>query len=96
MADIICHNNGRYNLYSSITDSFRFDNAITLKELKSAIFLEFGETGLSGLPARLNRAHKQGVSALGYISLKDFLRGNRAGENEKELSYQECLSQYLS
>lgn len=97
MAEIICHNEGKYNIFSTIWDSFCFKSSITLDQLKQYTKDEYGELGLRSLDARLERAHSKGVSSLmGESSLKEFLVCNRAGEEEAELSYEECLVRFLS
>ncbi|MFD3435485.1 hypothetical protein [Alteromonas macleodii] len=96
MAQIICHHNGRYNLYNTISDGFRFVSSLSREQLESLIENESGEKGLSELPARLERAHQNGHSSISTESLDEFLCVNRAGENEECLTTQECIKHFLS
>jgi hypothetical protein len=92
---IICHNKGRYNFYSTISDGFRFVESINLKQLQDLIKEEDGTNGLKDLPERLERCYKQGTSYYG-TTLRELIECNRAGENEKNLSYKECIKRFLS
>jgi hypothetical protein len=92
---IICHNKGRYNFYSTISDGFRFVESINLKQLQDLIKEEDGTNGLKKLPERLERSHDQGTSMFD-MNLKELLEENRAGEDEKHLSYEECIKTFLS
>ncbi|OUX87963.1 MAG: hypothetical protein CBB95_07625 [Alteromonas sp. TMED35] len=96
MAQIICHHNGRYNLYNTMSDGFRFVSSLSREQLESLIEKEFGEKGLSELPARLELAHQNGHSTPSNESLDEFLCVNRAGENENFLTTEECIFRFLS
>ena len=89
MAQIICHDNGRYNFYCTISDGFRFVESISFEELVELIESE------GGIADRLERAHTNGHSAKSGGSLDDFLSCNRAGVNETELSTDQCIKQFL-
>ena len=95
MAQIICHDNGRYNFYCTISDGFRFVESISFEQLVELIKDEGGSHALSDLDDRLDRAHQFGHSARGGESLDDFLCCNRAGENEAKLSTEQCIKQFL-
>ena len=96
MSRIICHHKGRYNLYSTILDSFLFVSSINLEQLKQITEEESGYRGLVGLDERLVRAHKFGNSAHFQEDLGSFLCCNRAGENEECLTTEECIKRFLS
>lgn len=96
MANIICHCNGRYNIYSTVSDSFWYNSSISLKQLTHVIIDLYGNQGYRELHERVNRAHKYGTSAISRDSLEDLLTGNRAGKDEQELSAQECIDIFLS
>ncbi len=96
MANIICHNDGRYNIYTTISDGFRFVESLDLNQLKIYIRNRYGSEGVKNLPERLDRAHKNGHSRVPGGKLEDLLRLNRAGKNEKRLSFTECIKQFLS
>ena len=96
MPQIICHHNGRYNFYCTVSDGFRFVSSLSIEQLKSVIKDEQGDKGLYELSARLERAHKNGHSAISTESLEDFLCANRAGDNEEFLTTQQCVKRFLS
>lgn len=96
MSKIICHHNGRYNFYSTISDGFCYVSSISLDQLTHLIKEEYGESGLRELPKRLERAHKFGSSSMFREQLDVFLCCNRAGENEAKLSTEECIKRFLS
>lgn len=96
MASIICHHKGRYNIYSTVSDRFKFDSSMNLQELKEYIKEELGRKGLEKLPRRLKKVHKRGHSGFPPDSLTDTLCCNRAGENETTLTTQECIERFLS
>lgn len=64
MANIICHHEGKYNLYSTIADGFIYESSIDLEQLNYIIDIQLGKTGLSSLPERIERARKNGHSSL--------------------------------
>lgn len=96
MAQIILHKDGAYNIYSTIMDAPLFESALSLLQLKEYIKDEFGEDGLRNLYRRLERAHEIGCSAYDASDLEDCLCCNRAGKNEKTLSYKEFIKKYLT
>lgn len=98
MSGIICHHKGKYNVYSTVADGFYFESALSLERLQSWVQSEYGAKGLAELPARLERAHKNGHSSMVFIDedLDRFLLCNRAGDNEKHLSTSECIKRFLS
>ncbi len=96
MGHPICHHKGRYNIYSTISDSFWFKRGLTLAELTDAIKEEYGQQGLRDLPDRLERAHKCGHSAYDEgDNLANYLNCNRAGKDEACLSFEECIKQFF-
>ena len=95
MAQLILHKDGAYNIFSTIVDAPIYDSAITLNQLTDVIRHEHGEEGIRGLTGRLNRAHETGCS--GYNeTLETCILGNRAGENESELSVDDFIAKYLT
>jgi len=96
MSRIICHNNGRYNLYSTISDGFCYVSSLSLEQLEHLTKEEYGESGMRELPNRLERAHKFGNSCMFREPLDAFLCCNRAGDNEAKLSTKECIERFLS
>ena len=96
MSTVICHKDGRYNIYGSICDRFYWTKSISLDQLKSYIKDEHGNEGIRGLDDRLERAYEYGTSSHYAQSIKDVLVCNRAGPEEKHLSLQECIDQFLT
>ena len=96
MSEILCHHKGKYNYYNTVTDAFRFVSSLTLEQVTHLTNHEYGKTGLIQLKERLSRCHKNGHSCIHHETLEEFLICNRAGENEKKLSYKECIKRYLS
>lgn len=94
--NIICHHKGRYNFYSTISDGFTYPSSISLEQLRMVIRNIYGGSGVVLLEERLHRAHAYGTSSLPDETLDDFLCINRAGENEKHLSTEECIDQFLN
>lgn len=91
MPTYIIHNNGAYNLYSTISEAARYDHALTLKQLTDEIELESGHNGLQQLPARIERARKKGCSSIGTMSLADCISCNAA-----DLSLDDFIARYLT
>ena len=96
MTQLILHKDGAYNIYSTVSDSARYESALTLEQLEQAIRFEQGEQGVLGLPARIERAHKTGCSSIDGETLEECICCNRAGENESELSLDEFVTKYLT
>ena len=97
MANIICHHKGKYNIYSTIADGFIYEPSIGLNVLNRIIEIQFGKSGVSSLPERIERAQKNGHSSLtDDPGLDGFLCCNRAGDNEEFLSTSECIKRFLS
>lgn len=96
MALIICHHNGKYNIYTTIADGFIYESALTLEQLKEAIKEQGGNRALERLPERLKRAHKNGHSGNEGGDLDSFLCCNRAGEDEEHLTTEECIARFLT
>lgn len=96
MPNVICHHKGKYNLYTTIADGFCYESALTLEQLEQVIKERQGSDGIARLPERLERAHIFGHSGLFGGSLNELLLCNRAGENEKHLSYEECINKFLT
>lgn len=96
MSKIICHNNGRYNIYNTISDGFCWESSLSLEQLQEWTKEEEGNKGLRELPERLERAHEQGHSLCDEEDLDSFLCCNRAGDNEEQLTTQECIERFLT
>ena len=64
MPAFIIHKDGAYNVFSTVVDACYFEPALTLDELREWYRPEYGEAGMRVLPARLERAHSTGSSAI--------------------------------
>lgn len=99
MPRIICHHESRFNLYSTISDTFVFRCSITLCQLKKYIKYAEGAEGAIGLRALnepIKRAVYSGTSFTWHDDLDDLLTENRAGQDEATLSTEECIDRFLS
>lgn len=96
MGEFILHNDGVYNLYSTISDGLHFVSGLTKEQLEFFIKDQYGQRGLDALPERLKRAHKIGTSEIGAESIEDTLYCNRAGKNERHLSMQRIIKRFLT
>ena len=92
----LCYHNGKYNFYTPVMDAFCYIDSLSIEQVRMVTEKEYGKDGLERLPERLERAHKNGHSAHEGGNLEEFLSCNRAGDNEKHLSFEECIRQYLS
>ena len=95
MATTICHHEGKYNIYCSISDGFHWATALTIEQLEQLTEEKSGKDGLKLLKERPERAHRKGTSSHISKSLESELCINRAGKNEKHLTYQECLDTFF-
>lgn len=86
MASVICYHEGKYNVYSTISDSFCHERGMTLEQLRQRVRELDGQNGVDELAVRLDRAHRHGHSSAYAGTLEEFLYGNRAGESEAELA----------
>jgi len=60
---------------------------MTREEFEADYREQYGTKGMKELPERLDRAVKFGTSYHKAMSAEDLIRGNRAGEGERELSF---------
>lgn len=81
-------------VWSTIVDS-PITSWMTPEGLEEWLRARWGEAGLKDLPERIERAKKNGTSLLPELSLKDLVAGNRAGEKERELTFEEIISYEL-
>jgi len=97
MANTICHHDGRYNIYCSISDGFYWKSSISYDQLKEWYRDEYGRRGMLDFEERVKRAKETGTSCrIDRDGLESFLCVNRAGENESFLSIEECIKRFLS
>lgn len=96
MRRVICHHNGKFNIFSTVCDAFLYDNALSLEELRSEYMDEVEGFTSASLEKQVERAIEMGVGLNGYNSLGELLAANRAGPSEEHLSATECISRFLS
>lgn len=65
-----------------------------LEDFKEYYRTKYGNSAMGELEDRLKRVEEKGTSSQIDYSIDDLIIGNRAGENEKELSKEEILDQY--
>jgi hypothetical protein len=90
MPSFICHHNNRFFMWSTITDA-PTTGAMTLPEFEDWYRVRFGSEGMNTLPDRIARAVKNGTSSHEGESLRDMIRGNRAGPREGCLSFKKII-----
>lgn len=74
MGQYILNRGDAYNIWSDVVDACFFESALTIDQLREHIRDEFGPQGLEQLPARLERAHKTGCSALAGGTVEELAR----------------------
>lgn len=94
MAKIICHHEGRFNIYCTISDGFYFVESLDLEQLEYWHQEEYGRS--VDLSPRLERAITKGSSSIYEQDLESTLICNRAGEQEAHLSFDECIERFFS
>lgn len=100
MAEFILHHNGAYNIYNTVSDTARFEQAMTLEQFRAWYVRGYGEKSVCelggfGLEDRLARAHATGSSAYDE-DLEETICANRAGENESRLSVLQFIDRFLT
>ena len=88
MNETLCQNRDKFNYYNIVNGRFRFDEALTRGELATIAESE-GQTSLDRLPRQIGRARTG-------RDLDDILFTNRAGEDGKHLTFDECIEYFLS
>ena len=85
---------GKYLVWSSIVDA-PITYGMTLDELREYWREEYGRSGKDDLERILPRVESHGFSSPRYSSFADVIEGNRAGENESELTLDEIVEKYV-
>jgi len=82
-----------YFFWSSVVDA-PVSEGLSKEEFTKVYQMEFGLDGMRGFPERMERVEDHGSScALGQTA-DDMISGNRAGDNENELTKEEILNKY--
>jgi hypothetical protein len=66
----------------------------TKKDMADYLLEEYGNSNYEQQLVRLERCEKTGTSALDGSTMENIVSGNRAGENEKELSIEEIIKKF--
>lgn len=88
MPSYIIHNDGAYNVFSTISDGCHYVSALTLDQVCEVMDIQPNSE-------RLSRAHANGCSGIGW-TLDDCIAGNRAGEREATLTRDEFIRRFLT
>jgi len=85
----------KYLEWSTVWDK-PITRGMSLDELREYIKDKYGSTGLSELPERLERVEKYRTSFICDHNLGDTICGNRAGENETNISAKKIYQRYCT
>ena len=92
---IPCDGIDYYLEWSSIVDA-PVTYGMTLDEFMSYYKSEYGNNGLRGLDKRMKRVNETGTSdTVSRRPLNEWIRGNRAGDNEAELTLDQIANEYI-
>jgi len=91
MPRYIIHHDGLFFEYSTVVDA-PVTCAMTENEFREYYINKNGDSGLVEVDERMQRAIKKGCSGYFSKSAEDELKGNRAGPNETELSFNEVIA----
>jgi hypothetical protein len=91
MPRYVCHHEGRYFEWSTVVDS-PVTPAMSREEFAEYYKGEYGRRDFEAdFEARVERAEKNGTSAMTPTSLKEMTTYNRAGPNERRISLKKIL-----
>ena len=88
MRETLCKHRDKFNYFNIVSGRFRFDESLTRGELATIAETE-GQEALDKLPRQIGRARTG-------RDLDDILFTNRAGEEGKHLTLDECIEYFLS
>ena len=88
--------NGTNYYFDYSTESKEPSGAMVLAEYRAYYLKTHGRLALAKLSERLERADAKGTSGRMRRDLDDMLKGNRAGENQRELTTPELIDLLLS
>ena len=91
MSRYICHHDGKFFEWCTIVDA-PVTSAMTRQEFEEYYRDEYGRRAMSDLPRRIERAIEKGTSEHGEAGLRDLIEGNRAGEDETELTFDDVIA----
>lgn len=84
---------GKYLEWSTIVDA-PVSHGMTREKFDDYYRFLYGNEGMKMLPERMSRVETTGTSSHDGESVDDMIDGNRAGENERELSKEELIREY--
>ena len=90
MGNCIMKLDGRYLIWSTVVDAPTTE-LMTLEEFEVYYRNQYGRTGMEGLPHRMERVKAKGNSFFSGMTNDEVIAGNRAGENETELSKEQIV-----
>lgn len=84
-----------YLEWSSIVDA-PVTHGMTIEEFTEHYKEKYGSDGLSKLDDRLRRVHETGTSdAVCREPVEEWIKNNRAGDNETELTLDQIVDEYI-
>lgn len=98
MSQFIMQNEGRYNLFCTISDSFVFSSHLTREQLIEYLAPKGNKSGAMyqmDFRQRLRRADEKGTSSILDADIEEVLTCNRCGENEAFMPIDECIRKFL-
>ena len=96
MGQLILHNDGAYQIYTTVADGPCYGTALTLDELQAVLRFDGGQRAIDELPQRLERAHATGCSSALGMTLLECIACNRAGPNESTVEPEEFIRRWLT
>ena len=96
MGRLILHNNGAYQIYTTVADGPCYETALTLDELHAVLRYEGGQSAIDELPQRLERAHATGCSSALGMTLLESIACNRAGPKEAKVEPEDFIRRWLT
>lgn len=94
MRGIVCYYEGQYFIWSKVVDA-PITYGMTEYELVLHTQVYQGESGVTVLRERMERARERGHSSVIYDDLHQLTRTNRAGYKGTRLSFEEIVRIYL-
>jgi hypothetical protein len=93
MAKYIVKIKDKYLEWSTIVDA-PITYGMSLNEFKEHYKEQYGANAMRSLQDRLKRVEKYGTSAIEGMSIENLIAGNRAGEDETELTLADIERDY--
>ena len=94
MGNCIMKLNDRYLIWSTVVDAPTTE-LMTLEDFEAYYRDQHGRHGMEGLPHRMERVEAKGNSFFDNMTNDDVICGNRAGEDETELTKEQIIEQFV-